>query len=741
MNKSMFYHFGRFIYPARWLIVILFSLFFIICIPLLPRVTAQFTDTGLTDPHSQSDRADQYLHHHLNYFSNRYIVMYQSKLSFAHDKTFSEEIRYSLSGLNRLPFTYKIIYPDENKKQVSKDQHSAYAIVLLKSNQKLSNKLLKKFKSSVKKPHHLTMLLGGEPIFQSDIQNQTQLDLIKAELIATPIAIITLLFVFGSVMAAIIPIILDAVCTVFILALLYFVGHKISLSLFTINIALLLGVCLSLDYTLFIIGRFREELAGGRPIVEALAITQATAGKAIFFSGLAVLVSLSALFFFPVNILLSVGVGGVTAVAFAVLVSIVLLPAILAILQKKINYLPIKIFTRKNNQGKGYWLWSVGKVIKHSWVFFFIIMMILLLLSYPILGIKFGLSDFRILPKSLESRQVFDILKNEFNENELSPIIVMVKTPQEGILTTNNIRYLYSFANHLKANLSIDYINSIVTTEPRLNLLQYQQLYVTFKQYQNDSIKKLLMLTTQDHFTVMTVISDYPNLSYQSKQIVEFIRSTTLRGGLKVAVTGVTANTMDVMSRICTIFPYALLWVLVLTGSILLILLRSLFLPFKAIMMNILSLTASYGVLVFIFQQGYFSSLLGFDPQGMIDITLLVIIFCALFGFSMDYEVFLLSRIKEFYEQTHDTNKSICYGIAFSSKIITSAAVVVILICFAFMSADIVMVKAFGLGIAVAIFVDAFLIRTILVPATMAIFQKWCWYLPRWLDRLLPTLL
>src|SRR3990167_3147262 len=550
MNKSMFYHFGRFIYPARWLIVILFSLFFIICIPLLPRVTAQFTDTGLTDPHSQSDRADQYLHHHLNYFSNRYIVMYQSKLSFVHDKTFSEEIRYSLSGLNRLPFTYKIIYPDENKKQISKDQHSAYAIVLLKSNQKLSNKLLKKFKSSVKKPHHLTMLLGGEPIFQSDIQNQTQLDLIKAELIATPIAIITLLFVFGSVMAAIIPIILDAVFTVFILALLYFVGHKISLSLFTINIALLLGVCLSLDYTLFIIGRFREELAGGRPIVEALAITQATAGKAIFFSGLAVLVSLSALFFFPVNILLSVGVGGVTAVAFAVLVSIVLLPAILAILQKKINYLPIKIFKHKDSKKEGYWLWSVAKITKHPWVFFVIIMTVLLWLSYPITEIKLGLSDFRILPKSQASRQVFDVLKTNFNENELSPIIVMVKAPTEDFLTKNNIRSLYLFTKKLKTNPNIDNISSIVTTDPQLSVSQYQGLYTAPKQYQSPAIKNLLMLTTQHDFSVVTLTSNYPSMSSQSKQIVESLRDAKLSGGLKAQVTGVTANTIDVMNKI-----------------------------------------------------------------------------------------------------------------------------------------------------------------------------------------------
>jgi len=168
--------------------------------------------------------------------------------------------------------------------------------------------------------------------------------------------------------------------------------------------------------------------------------------------------------------------------------------------------------------------------------------------------------------------------------------------------------------------------------------------------------------------------------------------------------------------------------------------LRSLFLPIKAIIVNVLSLFASYGVLVFIIQDGHLSHLLHFQAQGLIDISLIIIIFCALFGFSMDYEVFLLSRIKERYEQTGNTNRSICYGIIHSSKIITSAAMIVIFICFSFIAADILMVKAFGLGIAIAIFIDAFLLRTLFVPAFMAILGKWNWYLPKWLDNILPRI-
>ncbi len=739
MKKPFFYRFGKFIHKTRWLIVLLFVAGFSFCIPYLPKVMSQFTNTGLDDPHSQSAHAKNYLDDNLGYQHNRFIVMYEGKQKFSRDSNFSKEIHRSLDGLKGFSRPYEILYPEDNKEQVSKDKKAAYAVVMLKTNENLPEKLLNRFLTRIKQPAGLTMRVGGEPIFQSDMQKQTQHDLIRAEYIATPIAIITLLIVFGSVTAAFIPMILDAACAIFILTILYFLGHRLALSIFTINIALLLGLCLSLDYALFIIYRFREELLEGRPVAEALAMTQATAGKAVFFSGLAVLISLSALFLFPINILFSVGVGGVTAVAMAVLVSVVLLPAILGILKNKINFLPIRLLAAYNGRNRSYWMSMIQVVIHYPWTFFISIMIVLLLMSYPVLNIKIGLSDFHVLPKTMESRQVFDIIDTNFNPNTLTPVTVVVKTPGK-FLSSNNIGSFYNFLDKLEDDKRVDAIASIVNTEPKLSKSQYQQLYTGPKQYQSNEIKKLLKLTTGNNFSVATITTEYPSASLQSEELVEKIRKTKLGKGLRISVTGVTANTKDVIHRIGKLFPWALLLVVVLTYVVLLILFRSLLLPFKAIIMNMLSLTASYGVLVFIIQDGHFASWLHFDPQAMIDISLLVIIFCALFGFSMDYEVFLLTRIKEFYEQTGDNKRSILYGISHSSKIITSAAVVVILICFSFLSADILMVKAFGLGIAVAIFVDAFLIRSILVPATMALLGTWCWYLPKWLDKLLPVL-
>jgi RND superfamily putative drug exporter len=233
------------------------------------------------------------------------------------------------------------------------------------------------------------------------------------------------------------------------------------------------------------------------------------------------------------------------------------------------------------------------------------------------------------------------------------------------------------------------------------------------------------------------VISQYPPDSQETNTLISELRTLSTRSGLEITLTGVPVINHDVLSTIAQTLPYAACWVFGLTYFILLVLLRSLFLPLKAIFMNVLSLCTSYGVLVYIFQEGHFHCLLHFNPQGILDINLIVIIFCALFGFSMDYEVFLLTRIHEAYVTSKDNNKSIVYGIVKSSIIITSAALIVIVLCGSFMIADVLMVKEFGLGIAVAIFVDAFAIRTLLVPSTMALLKRWNWYLPKWIDRIL----
>ncbi|MBA3662115.1 MAG: MMPL family transporter [Gammaproteobacteria bacterium] len=739
MKQARFYRFGKILYKLRYYVLLICIISVALCIPLIPKAVSHFSETGFIDPGSQSAITNTLLKEKIPFRQNQFVIMYESRQSFTKNPKLFQEIRNSLHQLKTNRFAAKIIYPDDNEKQVSKDKRTAYAVVFIKGNHDLTDQELEKLRASIMRPAHLRMRLGGEPFFLNDMKKQTEKDLIKAEYIATPVAVITLLLVFGSVVAALVPMILDGICAVFILSLLYLLGNYLSLSVFTLNIALLLGLCLSLDYALFIINRFREELKIEPSIPEALAITLATAGKAVFFSGLAVFISLSALLLFPINVLFSVGVGGLIAVGVAVFVSVVVLPALLAILKANINLFSIQFFKPNPKPNSSIWWWIVNKVVAKPWLYFIGILATLLILGSPFLLVDFGISDYRILPKKIESRKVFDVFKSKFTEGELTPITVIAEPTRGKILTKTNLDYLYHWVQKMRHDPRVARVDSIVSTTPLLKNTEYQMLYTKGRAQLPDSGKQLLTLTTNDEFSVVNIVSKTGSDSSETRSLVESIRDTKVRG-LNLQVTGAPANTVDVLHRIGEIFPYAFLWVISLTYIILLLLFHSIFLPIKAIVVNILSLFASYGILVFIIQEGHFAQWLNFEAQGVIDISLLIIIFCALFGFSMDYEVFLLSRIKERYEQTGDSVESICYGIVHSSKIITSAAIIVILICFSFISADILLVKAFGLGIAIAIFVDAFLIRTIMVPAFMTILGKWNWYLPKWLSYLLPKL-
>ncbi|MBL7525106.1 MMPL family transporter [Legionella bononiensis] len=741
MQETKFYRLGTFIYHYRWVIVVLWMVLILSCLPLLPNIISPFKTTGFIDEHSESAKTEQLMNDKLGYNNkNKFLIMYHSTSLLATSQLYKNKIKKSLEELDNFPVDLEIIYPDNNKNQISKDKHTCYVVVIIKNKEPINNQLLEQFKSSIKTPSKMTMNLGGEPLFVESVNKQTQTDLYRADFIATPLAIVILLLVFGSLVAALIPIVLGGGCALIILTNLYFFGHLFTLSIFTLNIALLLGLCLSLDYSLFIIYRFRDELDKNQNVVEAIAVTQATAGKAIFFSGLAVFASLSALLLFPVNILFSVAVGGLTAVFIAALTAIIILPAILSLLKTNINRIPVTL-SKKNKENRfSFWHWIAEKIVRRPHVTFIIILIFLLSLGYPFLSAKFGVSDFHILPEHSKHREFYDTYAKEFNINELSPILVLIQSKPSPVLSPKNIARLYDLAQTLNDNPLIKKVISIVTTSSKLNKNQYYQLYHQPKQDMNADIKKMLDTTTRQYLTIMTIISKYSSNSPKTNTLVDEIRDTPAGYGMTMKLTGTPVINIDVLNTISRLLPYAILWIMVLTYLILLVLLRSLFLPLKALIMNILSLSACYGALVLVFQDGYLHQLLDFQPQGMLDISLLVIIFCALFGFSIDYEVFLLSRIKEAYEETGDNEQSIVFGIEKSSRIITSAAIIVIFICISFLVAHVLMVKAFGLGIAVAVFVDAFLIRTALVPATMTLFKSWNWYLPKWLDRILPKL-
>jgi RND superfamily putative drug exporter len=359
-------------------------------------------------------------------------------------------------------------------------------------------------------------------------------------------------------------------------------------------------------------------------------------------------------------------------------------------------------------------------------------------LGLPFLGIKFSSPDESILPVSVQSRQVYDILNRDFNRNELVPVLVLVQTPKGNILSPDNVSYLYDFANQIKQDPRVTRVDSIVTIEPRLNKVQYQILYSDPSRLQDAFLREFVKGFAQGNTTLISIVTKSSHNSQDTKDLVLKLRNSTPGNGMTLQVTGGAAGIMDVVDGIYSVFPLAVLVIVVSTYLVLLVLLRSVVLPLKAILMNALSLLASYGMLVWVFQDGNLANLLNFKPLGFIEPSLPILMFCTLFGLSMDYEVFLLTRIKENYDHSGNNTASVAIGLQRSGKIITSAALIVVVVCLSFVTADIVLVKALGLGVAVAVGLDATIVRALLVPATMRLLGDWNWYAPQWLLRILP---
>ena len=741
-----FYQTGKWIFRNKWLVIGLWIGAVAIALPFVPRVVEPLKTGGFADPSLESSQASTLLQQKLGYSASSLVIFYQSldgKLS-ANDPEFTSEIQDSLAGLTKSPIKNTVVPPIASPRQISKDGHTAYALVTLEADPEAAAKRLSEIRPLIKQPPQLKMTIGGGLAFYEDVEVVSQSDLQRAELVAFPIAVIALVLAFGSVVAGCLPVAVGGVGVLIILALLFALGNITDISIFAVNLATLLGLGLGLDYSLFLTSRFREELNRGRTVEEAVGVTLATAGKAVTFSGFTVMIGLSGTLLFKINILTSVGFAGFIVVIVSVMAAITLLPAILSVIGTRVNALSVrKLLGRPprptSDDGHGFWAWLAHLVMKRPITIFVAVLAILIAFGLPFLQVKFSSPDASILPDSVASRQAYNILKSEFNESEVTPILLAVRTPANGnVLSPDNVYYLYDFANQIKQDPRVLRVDSIVTIEPRLTKAQYQLFYSDPSKVQDVVLRQYLQAYSNGDTTLISVVSKFGPTADESKALVQKLRNSQVGNGMTLQVTGNTAGIMDVVNGIYGTFPLAAGFIVLTTYIVLLVLLRSIFLPLKAILMNALSILASYGALVWVFQEGHFSNFLNFKPLGLIEPSLPIIMFCTLFGLSMDYEVFLLSRIKENYEHTGDNTASVALGLQKSGKIITSAALIVVLVCLSFVTADIVLVKALGLGVAVAVGLDATIVRALLVPATMRLLGHWNWYAPAWLLRILP---
>lgn len=741
-----FYRLGLATVRWRLWIIACWALVVLAALPFAPRAAEALSSGGFGSPDMESQQAVTALEQGLHTSFTSVLVIFSSKTMTADDPRFQAEAAAAVAKLQGWSEVTRIVPFTVSPGQVSKDRHAAYTAVFIRSDADHAPKVLPAFRARLAPPPHLEMTVGGGPVFYADIQSVSEADLRRAELLAFPFALLALLLVFRSVIAAGLPAAVGGCSVVVSLALLYLLARATPVSIFALNITTLFGLGLGVDYSLFMVSRFREELAQGREITDAVGRTMATAGRSVFFSGLAVSIGLLGLVILPLNVLHSVGLGGMMTVALAILAAVTLLPALLSLLGAKVNALPVRLPWPRSraqaNRGEvaeehRFWHRLATGVMRHPVAVLLPVLAFMLLLGVPYLSVRLAAPDASILPSSVKSRAAYDLLAERFDARQTTPIVLAVRT--DGSPTSPaSLTALDSYVRRLQADPRVAGVTSIVSLDPRLTLAQYQLMYRDPGTIADPYISQSLQYLAGSHITLVQVVSRYGFLDPQSEDLVQAIRNTSPPAGLHVLVDGGTAGVIDYVNTLYTEFPRALLVVALITYLALMLLFRSLVLPLKAILMNVLSIVASYGALVFIFQQGHFSNILNFTPLGFVEASAPIMMFCALFGLSMDYEVFLLSRVREAYEQTGDNTRSVAAGLERSGGIITSAAAIVFLVSLAFASADMVIIKALGVGMALAVLLDATLVRGLLVPATMRLLGTINWWWPWPFNRLLP---
>ena len=564
-------------------------------------------------------------------------------------------------------------------------------------------------------------MVTGRPEVTRQLADQAEKDLKKADFITAPFTFIALLLVFGSLIAAGLPLIVGLMAVLGTFVVLSLLTKLTEVSVFALNLTTALGLGLAIDYSLFVVSRYREELQRGVSSPVAVGRSMQTAGRTVAFSAGTVAISLTALAIFPVPYLRSFAYAGVAVVALAAGASIVVLPAILAVLGPRIE--KFRVFKVRDTTDGGFWRRQADRVMRHPVPYALTISLALVVLAIPFFRLNPGISDDRVGPKNMSSRVATDQIREHFTSREADALQVQVPN----IDPKADRGALDRFARTLSVEPGVARVDA-ATGYYHVALGRAILPYVP-----PNSLSQRFDPAAGRVGTYLSVVPDVEPLSAQGEKLVKDIRATPAPFAFRVA--GPSAQLVDTKHTITARLPIALGLIALATFILLFMMTGSILVPIKALALNMLSLTATFGAMVWIFQEGHLSSILHFTPTGSLDVFTPILMFCIAFGLSMDYEVFLLSRIKEEYDLDHDNEQAVAVGLQKTGRIVTAAALLLTIVFLGIATSDVALVKAFGVGLTLAVLVDAFLIRATLVPAFMRLAGRANWWSPRWLRR------
>src|SRR6185503_18511365 len=647
---------------------------------------AQGGDLGNPDtiPSTESGRASQLLSAELPRPTGAptgasFTLVFRSETLAVADPAYRQAVTDALVPLRGDPRVTSIrtYYDAPTPSLLSRDGHGMLAFVQLNDQRSVAEAYFEDLRALIRSDSLTILATGGLPI-NRDFDVILDRDLQRAELVSLPVALIFMLIVFGTVIGALVPLGVGVLAIVGGLGGVFLLTRFTDVSTYALNIVTLIGLGTSIDYSLFVVARFREELAAGASREDALARSMATAGRAVVFSGLTVAIGLSGLLFFEGTFLASLGLAGAIVVAVAVVYALTFLPALLAILGPRVNAWRLP-FPRRAQTGSGLWHAIATAVMRRPLLVLVPTVAFVLAAGSPFLHIRLANADTTALPPQSESRRGYDMLVRDFPGQEQAAFPIVLYFADGEPLRSGRDAEVFALSRKVAA------------------LPDVLRLEAPF-----DDAGRVLpaAAVTGPHIVVMRVITARPASSDEARDLVRAIRALPDPAGGEVLISGQTAFDLDTIDFIATH-----------------------------------AVRASFGAMVWVFVEGHFSQLMNFTPQAL-DPTVPVILFCIVFGLSMDYEVLLLSRIQEEYKRTGDNTHAVAEGLERSGRLITAAAAIMVAVFTGFALADVVIIKSIGLGMAVAVALDATLVRALIVPAAMRLLGDLNWWAPAPIARL-----
>ena len=738
----MFASWGRLVYRYRWATLAGSGVLLAISIAGM-LIGGMLTSGGPLTSNLESARAGNLVSSELaaGKVTSNFVLIFSSKTDSVSDPAFKDAVTSALapiqddSRISSMVTPYNAPSPRVAQALTSTDGHQALVSVDLRSTGMQARKDYDALRAAVKSDT-LTVTGTGFVAINDAFNKTLESDLQRAEVVTLPLTLLLLVIIFASLVAAGLPLGVGVLTILGGLAGTFFLSRFTDVSQYALNIVTLIGLGVSIDYSLFVVNRFRDELARGASREDAIATTMATAGRAITFSGITVAVGLSAMLFFQGTFLASMGAAGAIVVAVAVVYGLTFLPALLSILGPAVNRLRIPVFRRAPAPGRGFWHGLATWVMRRPLVVLLPTTGFLLLAASPFIQLRLANGDVDMLPTRLEARQGYDQMIANFPGQDQTTFNIVVNYPDGSPLTASRIDDQFDFEHRIAAIPGVLHTMSIYDLGSNLGRADYQALYTGDANSIPAPARQLMAATVGKHIVLIQATTNSPATSDASRAIVTAIRADQGVGnGAQVLVGGQTAVDLDVIKFIVDRTPLAVGFVVAVTLVVMFLLTGSVVLPFKAVLLNFLSIGASFGALVWIFQQGHLSSLLGFTPQS-IDPSIPVILFSIVFGLSMDYEVLLVSRMHEEYVRTGNNTLAVASGLEKTARLITGAAAIMVTVFLAFGLAEVVIIKAIGIGLAVAVAIDATLVRALVVPAVMRLLGDWNWWAPRPLRRL-----